>query len=80
MIDNNKTLTPARRPAALDLSIICLAGFILSLVINYAGFMSFDSVQQLLEARAGVYSDLHPPFLASYGISQIELFPVRLAC
>ena len=64
MIDNKKTLTPARRPAALDLSIICLAGFILSLVINYPGFMSYDSVQQLLEARAGAYSDMHPPFLA----------------
>ena len=64
MIDNNKTLTPARRPAALDLSIICLAGFILSLVINYPGFMSYHSVQQLLEARAGAYSDMHPPFMA----------------
>jgi hypothetical protein len=63
-IDNKKILTPAKRPATLDLSIICLAGFILSLVINYPGFMSFDSVQQLLEARSGVYSDLHPPFLA----------------
>ena len=64
LIDNKKILTPARRPAALELSIICLAGFILSLVINYPGFMSYDSVQQLLEARAGVYSDLHPPFMA----------------
>jgi len=62
-IDNKKILTPARRSAALVLS-ICLAGFILSLVLNYPGFMSYDSVQQLLEARAGVYSDLHPPFLA----------------
>ena len=64
MIDNKKTFTPAKQPAALDLSIICLAGFIVSLVINYPGFMSYDSVQQLLEARAGAYSDMHPPFLA----------------
>ena len=25
---------------------------------------SYNSVQQLLEARAGAYSDMHPPFLA----------------
>ena len=64
VIDNKKALTIARRPAALDPSIICLAGFIVSLLINYPGFMSYDSVQQLLEARAGAYSDMHPPFLA----------------
>ena len=64
LIDNKKILTLARRPAALDLSIICLAGFILSLVINYPGFMNYDSVQQLLEARAGAYSDMHPPFMS----------------
>jgi hypothetical protein len=46
------------------LALICLTGFIVSLVINYPGFMSPDSVQQILEARAGVYSDWHPPFMA----------------
>ena len=46
------------------LALICLTGFIVSLVINYPGFMSSDSVQQILEARAGVYSDWHPPFMA----------------
>ena len=46
------------------LALICLTGFIVSLVINYPGFMSPDSVIQILEARAGVYSDWHPPFMA----------------
>ena len=31
----------------------------------YPGFMSFDSVVQLREARAGTYSDWHPPAMAA---------------
>jgi hypothetical protein len=46
------------------LALICLGGFIVSLIINYPGFMSPDSFLQLLEARTGVYSDWHPPFIA----------------
>src|ERR1700751_233056 len=64
-----KVSTPAnmaspRRRAALKLGIIWVAGFALSVSINHPGFMSYDSVQQLLEARAGEYSDLHPPLMA----------------
>jgi hypothetical protein len=42
----------------------CLAGFGISLFINFPGFMSWDSADQLVEARQGVYSDWHPPFMA----------------
>ena len=58
------TMASPRRLTALKLCIICLAGFAVSVTINYPGFMSYDSVQQLLEARAGVYSDVHPPLIA----------------
>jgi hypothetical protein len=44
--------------------IVCLIGFCISVAINYPGFLSYDSVEQLLEARNGVYSDWHPPLLA----------------
>lgn len=57
------TMAPPRRRAALKLCIICVAGFAVSVTINYPGFMSYDSVQQLLEARAGEYSDFHPPLM-----------------
>lgn len=43
---------------------ICIAGFCLSLVLNFPGFMSFDSVAQIIEARSGIYSDWHPPAMA----------------
>jgi hypothetical protein len=46
------------------LALICLGCFIISLIINYPGFMSADSFLQLLEARPGVYSDWHPPSIA----------------
>jgi len=46
------------------LVLICLGGFFISLLINYPGFMSPDSSDQLIEARNGVYSDWHPPFIA----------------
>jgi hypothetical protein len=46
------------------LTIVCLLGFGLSLIINYPGFMSYDSVEQILEARAGKYEDYHPPIMA----------------
>ncbi len=46
-----------------DILIICLAGFGLSVVLNYPGFMSNDFVGQILQARNGIYSDIHPPLL-----------------
>src|SRR5690349_14127589 len=51
-------------PKAAIVAIVCSIGFGISLLINYPGFMSFDSFDQLIEARNGVYSDWHPPFMA----------------
>lgn len=39
-------------------------GFILHFGVMYPGFMTYDSVNQILEARAGVFSDWHPPLMA----------------
>jgi len=48
----------------LLLAAACFAGFTVSLIINYPGYMTYDSILQILEAREGVYSDWHPPFMA----------------
>jgi hypothetical protein len=47
-----------------SLMLMCFGGFVISISINYPGFMSPDSFDQLIEARNGVYSDWHPPFIA----------------
>jgi hypothetical protein len=43
---------------------ILVAGWLLMLVYAYPGFMSYDSVLQLLEARDGVYTGAHPPVMS----------------
>jgi hypothetical protein len=48
--------------AILPLS--CVLGFTIFISLNYPGFMSPDSYDQLMEARNGVYSDEFPPFMA----------------
>jgi hypothetical protein len=41
-----------------------IGGFFLHFAIMYPGFMTYDAVNQILEARAGVFSDWHPPLMA----------------
>jgi hypothetical protein len=41
-----------------------LAGSALSLAINWPGHLSYDSVVQLAEGRAGSYSGAHPPVMS----------------
>lgn len=41
-----------------------IGGFLLHFAIMYPGFMTYDAVNQILEARAGVFSDWHPPLMA----------------
>ena len=41
-----------------------VGGFFLHFAIMYPGFMTYDAVNQILEARAGVFSDWHPPLMA----------------
>lgn len=44
--------------------LLFLAGFLLHLAVMYPGFLCYDAVNQILEARAGEYSDWHPPLMA----------------
>jgi hypothetical protein len=41
-----------------------IIGFLAYLGIFYPGFMCYDSVNQLIEAREGVFSDWHPPLMS----------------
>jgi len=50
----------SRKTATRFLLLICIAGFSISIVINYPGFMSNDSVVQLLEGQDGLCTDWHP--------------------
>jgi hypothetical protein len=42
----------------------CVLGFVISILVNYPGFMTNDSYDQLMEARNGAYGDTFPPFMA----------------
>jgi len=44
--------------------VILFVGFACFLLYAYPGLMSIDSVDQLTEARAGFYTDAHPPAMA----------------
>lgn len=46
------------------LGLILLAGLAAMLALNWPGQMSYDSVSQLSEARAGFYHSWHPPVMA----------------
>lgn len=46
-------------------TLVCALGFCISLAINYPGFLTYDSVEQLLDARTGAYTDWHPPLMAA---------------
>ncbi len=52
---------------------ILLAGWLIVLLYGVPGYMSYDSVYQLLEARAWHFSDGHPPLMAAlWGV--LDLF------
>ena len=51
----------APRPLTL---VIITAGFVFSMAVNLPGHLSYDSVMQLLEGRAGTYSGWHPPIMS----------------
>lgn len=44
---------------------VLVAGYVGFLVYAYPGFMSSDSLLQVTEARAGTYSNWHPPAMAA---------------
>lgn len=49
----------------LEVLAILLVGWLVFLIYAYPGYMSFDSVVQLREARTGVFTDWHPPAMAA---------------
>ena len=53
------TITPRRAAAA-----ILIGGFGVMLAVNAPGQMSYDSVTQLANGRAGLYNSWHPPVMA----------------
>ena len=44
---------------------ILAIGFVGFVLYGFPGFMSTDSVNQLHEARTGLYSNAHPPLMAA---------------
>jgi hypothetical protein len=50
--------------AKLVASLVILAAAVLSLVLNWPGHLSYDSVLQLAEGRGGSYSGAHPPVMS----------------
>ncbi|WP_312430856.1 glycosyltransferase [Achromobacter sp.] len=54
-----KTLTPA-----WPLVLVCLAGFVYSVLTFFPGWMSPDSLAQYEDARRAVYDDWHPVLMA----------------
>jgi hypothetical protein len=54
-----------RRPRELAARAILLGGLLAFTLYAYPGRMSIDSVDQLTEARAGFYTDAHPPAMAA---------------
>ena len=52
---------------------ILLVGWALFLVYAYPGYMSTDSCDQLVQARAGIYNDWHPALMARQW-AFVELF------
>lgn len=45
-------------------SLCFILGFLTYLAIFYPGFMCYDSVNQIIEAREGIFSDWHPPLMS----------------
>jgi hypothetical protein len=58
-----KTPTGWTDPARV-LAAVLLAGFAATLAINWPGHLSYDSILQLHQGRAGLYNDWHPPVMA----------------
>ena len=58
------TPRPASTGAAIAPGIVISAGFILTLLVDWPGHLSYDSVLQLLQGRTSVYNTWHPPVMA----------------
>ncbi len=45
--------------------LVCTGGFLLCVIAFYPGYMSQDSNSQLMEGRAWIFTDWHPPLMAA---------------
>ncbi|HEX4302581.1 MAG TPA: hypothetical protein VHZ78_07295 [Rhizomicrobium sp.] len=50
--------------ATLVATLILAAGFVAALAVNWPGHLSYDSILQLHQGRAGLYNNWHPPVMA----------------
>ncbi|MCH7871513.1 MAG: hypothetical protein IID33_07415, partial [Planctomycetes bacterium] len=55
----------AGRSACVPVVVVCFIGFCLTLLVYQPGYMSFDSFNQLKQARSGEFLDNHPPMMAA---------------
>jgi len=60
---NLPQISASERPRAAAAAILAL-GCLASCVIEYPGSLEYDSMEQLLEGRTGVYSYWHPPVMS----------------
>ena len=51
-------------PSAAATAALIVAGFVLCVVVNFPGHLSFNSVVQLFEGRTGIYGNWHPPMMS----------------
>lgn len=63
-VNRGAAATRAHSTLRLAHGLLCIALLLVSFSLFYPGFLTSDSAGQLLEARAGIYSDWHPPFMA----------------
>ncbi len=54
----------AAEPSRTAVAAVFVLALIVSLALNLPGHMSYDSVLQLTQGRAGVYNNWHPPVMA----------------
>jgi hypothetical protein len=67
-------LSRSRAPA-LACTAAALFGIALTVACFYPGYMSPDSVEQLAQARSGVFTDWHPPIMSFLWRFSDKLFP-----
>jgi hypothetical protein len=57
-------MPPDKFPPRLAAGLIAAAGFAAALALAWPGQIEFDSIRQLIEGRAGIYSNWHPPIMS----------------
>src|ERR1700690_3343492 len=58
---NARALPP---PGVITTGALILVGALVEVAANLPGHLSYDSIEQLLQGRTGVYNTWHPPVMA----------------